>query len=1115
MSDKSIPFIYLLNRELQEFHYSINGTNDHSKLSLKQCTETQYICGDSCCDCDTDDLHCSSCSSADVCTDCEEGYSLSEGNCILCVIDNCYLCSTTSYSCSQCYSDFYPNESGCSLCSSKNCSSCSKTTGDCTQCLTEYTLSGTNCVKCSIIDSLCLTCSQTDYSCLECSDFYIVSSDGLSCLLCPEGQYKYNETTCEYCYNSIDNCQSCSDDGNTCSICYEPYVLSNNDCVLCESNQYYSNNNCNNIITTCNEQINSTTCISCISTNYLYEYQCFSQNECTTTSNYGCDECSNEQIITTNGTCLKCKDNYHLTDEGNCENILSTNCEFEYNSKCRKCNDGYYLNTLNECIECDDNCNVCSYSNNTITYEECLQCNGSTILTTSNECIIDSNCNSIKNNECIECNDGYYTNNGECTKCNENCKSCNLNECIICNDNYLLDHYGICQTKETFDCLTIKNGTCIECDNGYELGETELNPYCFKVEDEFEGCYHGSVYYNECIECLNEYIQFNGTCYNLTNNDEIKTTSLITTDSINDNCKYQTTKGCIKCVDGYYLESGFCYECSNGCETCYNSTMCLSCNSTYYVDSKYECSPIGELLKVCTTLFSSNKGCVVCNDGYYKEDVDCIECDESCLTCINSNSCLTCNNDYYQIIGESGLCTSYSQLTNCLNQTSTGCVECNSSYYLNNYQCYSCKEECLTCSSSNTCTLCIEEYVLIDNDCVHYTTIEHCSSASNSTCTVCSGLNQVKNGIECKSNTLGNLCFNLKTIEYESEIEVNEETRELLFQISTKEGCDKYEIRTNPQLITIPKGKAVEFEIFIKPLCTCKINDQFVIIALDIYTCEELISEIGIKAQTEMTTRLDYDELIEDMKLGEGSFGIVYKGTFRGNHVAIKKMKQLNNDEKLMEEFNKEVSMLDKFRNDYIVHFYGAVFIPTKICMVTEFAQYGSLQDLMNKTKENPIDNTIKIKILLDCSKGIEYLHSNGILHRDIKPDNILILSLENDVQVNAKLTDFGASRNINMLMTNMTFTKELEHLNKYKKSADVYSFAITIYETITWNNAYPKSQFVYRWDIAKFITNGKRLEKPDTMNESIYSLITNCWKQEPKERYEIENVIEKLEEMK
>ena len=148
------------------------------------------------------------------------------------------------------------------------------------------------------------------------------------------------------------------------------------------------------------------------------------------------------------------------------------------------------------------------------------------------------------------------------------------------------------------------------------------------------------------------------------------------------------------------------------------------------------------------------------------------------------------------------------------------------------------------------------------------------------------------------------------------------------------------------------KGEACEFEIFVKPLCTYDVHDEDIaVVALDMNKGKQYISNIKLEFKTKLSTRLHPDELIEERKLGEGSFGVVYKGTFRNYTVAIKKMKQTTDNKEQMEEFTKEVSMLDKFRCDYIVHFHGAVFIPSKICMVTEFATFGSLEDLIKHHK--------------------------------------------------------------------------------------------------------------------------------------------------------------------
>ena len=86
--------------------------------------------------------------------------------------------------------------------------------------------------------------------------------------------------------------------------------------------------------------------------------------------------------------------------------------------------------------------------------------------------------------------------------------------------------------------------------------------------------------------------------------------------------------------------------------------------------------------------------------------------------------------------------------------------------------------------------------------------------------------------------------------------------------------------------------------------------------------------------------------------------------------------------------------------------------------------------------------------------------------------------------------------------------------LNKdhYKGPADIYSFAITMYECMKWGEAYPKEEFKHEWDIADFVCKGKRLDKLDNMRDDVYSIITECWCEEPKERLEIDEVVKLLE---
>ena len=143
---------------------------------------------------------------------------------------------------------------------------------------------------------------------------------------------------------------------------------------------------------------------------------------------------------------------------------------------------------------------------------------------------------------------------------------------------------------------------------------------------------------------------------------------------------------------------------------------------------------------------------------------------------------------------------------------------------------------------------------------------------------------------------------------------------------------------------------ACEFEVFLLPLCsgTLEVEVSLVTKRPDGTTQTK---RVGICFVTELTTKLHYDDVLCETQTGERSFGIIYNGKFRGNDVVVKKMKEVDGSEESMEEFENEVTMLDKFRYDQIVHFYGACTIPNHVMMVTEFAPCGSLMDCIRKER--------------------------------------------------------------------------------------------------------------------------------------------------------------------
>ena len=95
--------------------------------------------------------------------------------------------------------------------------------------------------------------------------------------------------------------------------------------------------------------------------------------------------------------------------------------------------------------------------------------------------------------------------------------------------------------------------------------------------------------------------------------------------------------------------------------------------------------------------------------------------------------------------------------------------------------------------------------------------------------------------------------------------------------------------------------------------------------------------------------------------------------------------------------------------------------------------------------------------------------------------------------------------------MTNMTFTKgigsptymapEVLNKDKYKKAADVYSFAVMTFECFKWGDAYPKEMFRFPWDVVSFVSSGRRVEIPSDFPPQVKTVISRSWDKSPAER--------------
>lgn len=258
---------------------------------------------------------------------------------------------------------------------------------------------------------------------------------------------------------------------------------------------------------------------------------------------------------------------------------------------------------------------------------------------------------------------------------------------------------------------------------------------------------------------------------------------------------------------------------------------------------------------------------------------------------------------------------------------------------------------------------------------------------------------------------------------------------------------------------------------------------------------------------------IDPKHLKYGTQIASASYGELYKGIYCSQEVAIKVLKAEHVSSEMQREFAQEVYIMRKVRHKNVVQFMGACTQPPRLCIVTEFMSGGSVYDYLHKQKGFFKFPTV-LKVAIDVSKGMNYLHQHNIIHRDLKAANLLMD--ENGV---VKVADFGVARvrAQSGVMTAETGTyrwmapEVIEH-KPYDHKADVFSFGVVLWELLTGKLPY---EFLTPLQAAiGVVQKGLRPTIPKSTHPKFVQLLEKSWQQDPTLRPDFSEIIESLQQL-